>query len=405
MRQDGVLTPPKNRMTAATTPTTTGQTEIAANLWQHQEDAVEFAMDRKATLWHMGLGTGKSLCAITLAARKQAKAILILCPLSVCDAWREQHQRFRPNVQMAILNRRSVKRKLEEAERIKQRAKSFAQPFVVVVNYESARSAPLAPWLEKQKFDLLVLDEIHKTKSHKGSTSKWVARLTKTCGQRVGLTGTPMPHSPMDIFAQFRALGSPILGNSFWRFRQRYAVMGGYQGKNVVAYKSLDELQERMSRITFQASRDVLDLPDAIHERRVVDLGTKARRAYDDLDHDFRAGVAGGEIVATNALVKLLRLQQLTSGTASVVDDDSDSGTRHELVDDAKETALGLAPSRRARRCVRTVQGMPRRRPPSSNDRWSRIPRTIRVAQGTGRVATRERPGAGRTDPGWRNRH
>tara|TARA_R110000787_G_scaffold28825_6_gene78533 strand:+ start:2124 stop:3536 length:1413 start_codon:yes stop_codon:yes gene_type:complete len=314
--------------------------DVISDLWQHQEDAVAFAMDRKSTLWHMGLGTGKSRCAITLASRTQAKTILILCPLSVCDAWREQHQRFRPNVQIAILNKRSVKRKLEEAERVKARAAAFNQPLVVVVNYESARRAPLGPWLERQGFDLLVLDEVHKTKSHKGATSKWCAKLAQTCKQRVGLTGTPMPHSPLDSFGILRALGSTVLGNSFWKFRQKYAVLGGFQGKNVVAFQDIDHLQAKMATLTFQASRDVLDLPDAIHERRVVDLSPKAQRIYNELDHDFRAGVEDGEITASNALVKLLRLAQITSGTASIDDETTVSGTRHELVDDSKQKAL-----------------------------------------------------------------
>ena len=58
----------------------------APPLWKHQSDAVEFAHGRKATLLHMGLGTGKSRCAIEVARRTGARRMLILCPLSVCDA-------------------------------------------------------------------------------------------------------------------------------------------------------------------------------------------------------------------------------------------------------------------------------------------------------------------------------
>ena len=61
-----------------------------------------------------------------------------------------------------------------------------------------------------------------------------------------------------------------------------------------------------------------MDLPDAIHERRIVELSTKGRKIYEELDRDFCAQVVEGEIVASNALVKLLRLAQITSGLVSV---------------------------------------------------------------------------------------
>ena len=314
-------------MTTATTPA----------LWDHQRRAVDFALDRKATLLHMGLGTGKSRVAIEVAERAEAKRILILCPLSVCDAWLDQFSKFSPDSQVAILNRGSVAKKATRAKRAAESASAFGEPFVCVVNYESARNQPLSQWLMGQRFDLLVLDESHRIKSPAGKTSRWVSRLAKTCGKRLALTGTPMPHSPLDVYAQFRALDPQLFGWSFVQFRRKYAVMGGFQLKQVISYTRLDDLRERMGRITFQASRDVLDLPDAIHEQRIVDLSPKARRMYAEMETDFRTSVREGEVTAANALVKLLRLQQLTSGRVTV---ETDTSADLVKIDDAKEKAL-----------------------------------------------------------------
>jgi len=316
-------------MTTTTTPA----------LWDHQRRAVEFAVERKAALWHMGLGTGKSRCAISLAHHVGARRTLILCPLSVCEAWAEQYARFGDDdTEVVILSRckGTVRRKQDAATQALARATAHARPLVVVVNYESARNQPLAAWLEAQRFDLLVLDEVHRIKSPAGTTSRWVSRLAKTCARRVGLTGTPMPHSPLDVYAQFRSLDPGIFGWSFVKFRRQYAVMGGWGGKQVTGFRNLDHLRERMARVTYQVDRSVLDLPEAIHERRVVDLSAKARRIYRDLDTRFAAEVQGGEITASNALVKLLRLQQLTSGVATIDDDPP----RVEQIDTAKEDAL-----------------------------------------------------------------
>lgn len=306
-------------------------------LWKHQAQAVAFAEELPAALWHMGMGTGKSRCAIELARRMNARRILILCPKSVCAAWREQVATFGGGMVTATLDHGSVATKKEQAKRIKLRAEVHGDPVVVVVNYESARREPLAAWLLRQQFDLLVLDESHRIKSPSGSTSRWVSRLAKTCGKRVALTGTPMPHSPLDIYAQFRALKPEVFGTSFVRFRERYARMGGFQGKQVMGFQNVEDLQARMARYTFQADRSVLQLPEATHTKIPVTLRPKARQLYDDLDRDFVAQVLDGEITAANAMVKLLRLQQVTSGRVPI---SGDHAFGLKEIDTAKKDAL-----------------------------------------------------------------
>lgn len=306
-------------------------------LWDHQREAIEFALARRATLWHMGMGTGKSRCAIELAKRLGISRVLILCPLSVVNGWVDQLRQYGPDFEPLPLLKGTVRRKADYAKERLALAHAVGKKTVVIVNYESARNEPLASVLMSQQFDLLVLDESHRIKSPQGTTSRWVSRLAKTCGRKVALTGTPMPHSPLDVYAQFRALDPALFGLSFVRFRARYAKMGGYGMKQVVGYQNMGELQNRLSAYTYQADRSVLDLPDAVHQRIPVELGAKARKLYSALDNDFVAAVREGEITASNALVKLLRLQQLTSGWVTV---EQDEQTDLVEVDTAKRDAL-----------------------------------------------------------------
>ena len=53
----------------------------------------------------------------------------------------------------------------------------------------------------------------------------------------MALTGTPAHTSPLDVYAQYRFLDPGIFGANFSAFRDRYAVMGGYGGYQVVAYR------------------------------------------------------------------------------------------------------------------------------------------------------------------------
>ncbi|MCH1569866.1 MAG: DEAD/DEAH box helicase, partial [Longimicrobiales bacterium] len=284
-----------------------------------------------------GMGTGKTRCALEVARRTKAQRILVLCPLSVVPAWQSQIELFTPEVAAVPLLKGTVRKKHEHAKAKMLEAHVRLQPCAIIVNYESARSAPLGDWLREQQFDLLVLDESHRIKSPGGTTSRWVSRLAQTCKRRLALTGTPMPHSPLDVYGQFRALAPTLFGWSFVRFRRQYAQMGGFQGKQVTGYQRIEELQRKLADFTYQADRSVLDLPDALHEQRVVELTPKARKLYEDLDRDFAAQVEAGEITAANALVKLLRLQQLTSGRVTV--EQGDDLILHQ-VDTAKQDAL-----------------------------------------------------------------
>ena len=90
--------------------------------------------------------------------------------------------------------------------------------------------------------------------------------------------------------------------------------MGGYQRKQITGFQNLDELETQMSRITFKVGDEVLDLPPATDVTYHCVLTGEAARIYKDLEEDFVARVKDGTVTAANAMVKLLRLQQMTGG-------------------------------------------------------------------------------------------
>ncbi len=71
-----------------------------------------------------------------------------------------------------------------------------------------------------------------------------------------------------------------------------------------------------------------------MHVTYSCDLGSEARTIYRSLERDLIAQVSSGEVTAANALVKLLRLQQITGGhlrTDAGVDVQVDSGKMNLL--------------------------------------------------------------------------
>jgi len=297
-------------------------TGLRTTPWRHQREAVEFvrrlwASGRRGAMISAAMGTGKSAMAIYIALEHGFERILILCPLRVVQVWRPQFE-MHAAVPFLVVplddSFASVRAKRDEAERQMALAKARGTPVVIVINYDSAWRSPFAEWALRQKWDLVVADELHRLKAPGGKASRYVARLGQVARFKLGLSGTPMPHSPLDVYAYFRFLDPTIFGWSFHRFRQHYAVMGGYQNHQVIGYRNLDELNRKFYSITFPCGKDVLDLPPEVHVTYTCRLGPEALRVYRSLERDLIAEIAAGEVTAANALVKLLRLQQITGG-------------------------------------------------------------------------------------------
>ena len=151
------------------------------------------------------------------------------------------------------------------------------------------------------------------------------------------LSGTPVQNNAIDIYSQYRFLDSTIFGENFYKFRNRYAVMGGFNRKQVVGYKDLDGLIKKEHSIAFRITKnEAIDLPEQTFETRRVHFSKKEQDLYNCIKRDSYAELdSGGQITATTVLTKLLRLQQLTGGF--LVKDDA---SKPEQVSRAKLDAL-----------------------------------------------------------------
>ena len=288
--------------------------------WQHQREALAFVKDKPGSMLAMEMGTGKTKVAIDLMDTHDYRRVLIICPLSVVSGvWPGEFAKHSPSPWTVLpLANGSVKDKQAKAEAALLKSERAA----VVINYESVWREPFGSWAKKQPWDLVVYDESHKLKTPRGDASWYCARLSDKVPQRLALTGTPMPHSPEDIYAQYRALDKGIYGTSYARFKARYVVMGGWNNQEVVGYQNQEEFQEKFYSIAYRVeAADVLDLPPLLSVTRTCELGPKARKLYRTLERDFIAYVEEGQITAVNTLSQLLRLQQMTSGYAHTEDD------------------------------------------------------------------------------------
>lgn len=332
---------------------------LKTTAWLHQCQAYWFAIRQDGVILDMDMGTGKSLTAVGLMAAKAKEAAdagrrfraLIMCPARVVGVWGKQF-RIHAEQEWHVVDGRRKNRKGEHVLKpVKDRVADFehaldeclcGKPHVAVVNYESIIKPPFEKWSLQQSWDVLVADEIHRLKSAQGSQSKHAAKLGAIAKFRVGLTGTLMPHSPMDVFAQMRVVDPGVFGTVEGRFKHTWMEMGGFQGKQVMGLAPgvEDEFARVVGDHTYHVGSDVLDLPDKLPEQQIpCNLSAEQWAVYRKLEDSMFADIAvqleGGKtleaaVTADNVLVKMLRLQQITGG-AVVLDEEETEAEELEL--------------------------------------------------------------------------
>lgn len=258
------------------------------------------------------MGTGKTLITIALAGclynNQKIKKMLIVAPLSIVSVWESEFKKFADfDFNIQVLDGTTQKK----YQTLKSLFGKGLQ--VAVINYESCWRIEemLAMW----EPDLIVCDESSKIKNPQAKQSKALHRLGKHSKHNIILTGTPVTNNPLDFYSQYKFLDENIFGTSYYAFRARYAILGGYGNYQVVGYKNLPELVEKAHSIAFRITKkEALDLPEQVDQIRLVDLEPKAEMQYRLLERESVAELEQGNVVAMNVLTKLLRLSQITGG-------------------------------------------------------------------------------------------
>jgi SNF2 family DNA or RNA helicase len=315
--------------------------------WQHQLAGKAFALKIWAAglpgvMLAMAMGSGKTKLAIDLIEALGIRLVLIVCPMRVVEVWRyqlQQHAGF-PYTFHALDERAgSVADKARLAAQAVAQARINQRVCILAINYESVRLEPFASWALNTAWPLIIADEVHRLKAPAGKISRYMGRLAQRARRRLGLSGTPLPHSLLDAWAQYRFLDPSVYDATYWSFKTRYGVFGGFQNRVVKGFREEADFNRRFYQIAFRVTKAeaLPDLPPEMDQALHADLSRQGRRIYDQLENEFIAWLGEApeeEITVANALVLYLRLQQLTGGTLK-----DDTGAFHN-VDTAKEELL-----------------------------------------------------------------
>lgn len=315
--------------------TKTDEMPVKAILYKHQIQGVELCMNNNGFGLLFDVGLGKSLTAVTVAGLRHLKnavnRVLVICPLAVVPVWEREFSNLTIDYNCYALEG-STKKK---ADTIAHLPKDGLQ--ILVINYESARllGKELLGW----KPEMLIVDESQKIKNYKSEQARTTHKIADICQYRLILSATPIGNGVEDIFSQWRVIDKQIFGSSFYAFRAKYLIMGGFGGKVVVGNKNMPELIAKMNHSSLRVTKEeALDLPEQIFETRYCELEIKARSCYNSLKRECVAQIQSGEITASNILTKFLKLQQCADGFLKADDSDKYEITSTEKLSLMSET-------------------------------------------------------------------
>lgn len=308
---------------------------LPTDLWKHQRAAIERADDVSEFGLFFDVGTGKTRTMIEILRRKYTRRggiakTLIFAPLIVLNNWKQEFAKYSKISQemIFIFDGPQFKRVLQ-MEKIMQ-----LDGAIVLTNYESLQMELLMRKLEEWRPEYIIDDESHRLKNPQSKRARKAVRLADKAEERYILTGTPILNSPMDIFMQFRILDKgQTFGTNFFAFRSRYFIDMNEKWRANHNYfpnwqprtELYQELYYKVSTKSLRAVKsECLDLPPMVRETIEVELTREQRKAYKEMNDDLVTYIAqtseSKAAVATIALTKALRLQQIASGFVSVVD-------------------------------------------------------------------------------------
>lgn len=253
-------------------------------------------------------GTGKTMSAIWAAdylmEKEEIKRVLVICPLSTMQtAWQ------------ADLFKTAMHRSVGIAHGTRaQRLKVLEQdPEFVIINPDGVGT--IKEPLQKQGFDLVIIDEATCIKN--ASTARWrnINSLIKPDTWLWMLTGTPAAQSPLDAYGMARMMNKDTAPRSMsaWRDQVMFKVT---QFKWLPKEGWKDRVHDLLQPAIRFNKEQCTDLPPKTYITRRVEMSKSQQQLYDTVRTQLAVSAGGELITAANAAAGMSKLLQISSGSA-----------------------------------------------------------------------------------------
>lgn len=193
----------------------------------------------------------------------------------------------------------------------------------IITNIETMRAGAVKETKTKYRFPIaekiaelckdgtitaIAFDECHKSKEPTSLQSRAMSLISAK--YMAAMSGTPLMNNPLDLYFPLHWLGYEE--HSFYQFKQHYCVLGGWGGSQVVGFKNLEEIREKMEAVMLRRLKtEVLDLPEKIRQIEFVEMTAKQKAIYAEAEASVRNEFQKVKF-SNNPLSMLLRMRQAT---------------------------------------------------------------------------------------------
>jgi len=299
----------------------------------------------RSALW-AGMGMGKTSSSLTVEAelqRVEAGPALVLAPLRVAKStWPREVEKWEHLRDLHVV---PIVGEIGERKAALARLKS-SHANVFTMNYENL------PWLveelgtQRWPFRRVYADESTRLKNFRlkqgGRRAQALGRVAHAQVDRwVNLTGTPSPNGLKDLWGQTWFLDAGVrLGRTWTAFLQRW-FQKSHDGFGVMPLQHAQEQIHAALRdlcITL-APEDYFDIEKPVVRPVYVDLPSKVRMKYREMEKEMFTTIERSEVEAFNAAARTMKCLQLASG-AVWLNPEEDNPREWREVHDQKLQAL-----------------------------------------------------------------
>jgi superfamily II DNA or RNA helicase len=250
----------------------------------YQESGFQWLHYLKEVQWggiladDMGLGKTVQTLSFISYLKEEQKSIkaLVVCPTTLMYNWRNEIEKFTPNVSYYIHHGGGRLKESLQQDHID----------VIITTYGTLRS-DIKQFVEIN-FDYVVLDESQAIKNPSSKVAKAACLLQAK--NRLCLSGTPLQNNTFDIFAQMNFLNPGMLG-SIEFFRQEFAIPIDKFGEK----EQKDHLRKLLYPFILRRTKEQVakDLPEKQEMVLFCEMGDEQRKIYDAYRNDFRDRILG----------------------------------------------------------------------------------------------------------------
>ncbi|RIY31546.1 hypothetical protein CJP74_07005 [Psittacicella melopsittaci] len=288
--------------------------------FEHQYKISAFLSVHKNCFCLADMGTGKTLATLHavnyLYKIGQIKKVLIVSPLSVMrDAWQSTLQAMDCDLTSQILYASTKKRRIELI------TETDAQ--IHIINPDGVEV--VLPQLLEQNYDLVVIDELTTYKTH--TTARWknLQKITKKASYVWGITGTPVPNSPLEAYGQvLMVCPQNLTGITYSHFKGVMTLNLNLRflnsaSDNIDDFKSVEMSLDLVYNYFNPAIRikkeDCLDLPDLVNTYSKCELSNEQKSMIKQLrEYEYVRLRNGASITPANGAAIVGKIIQACCG-------------------------------------------------------------------------------------------